>query len=108
SALDSLDVRRASVRWDSGHEKNVPALIQAIEAAGYDAKVIEADSHEPAAHQLAGWQLNLWIGLIGTGVLMVAEWLFGLGVTRWFQWSSFAVATLVQIFAGAPFYRGAW
>jgi P-type Cu+ transporter len=108
SALASLDSRRASVRWDSGHEQNVPALIQAIEAAGYGAKVIEAHSHDHAAHELAGWQLNLWIGLIGTGVLMAGEWLFGLGMTRWFQWSSFAVATLVQVFAGAPFYRGAW
>ena len=108
SALVSLDSRKASVRWDPGHEQNVPALIQAIEAAGYGAKVIDAHSHDHAAQQLAGWQLNLWIGLIGTGILMAGEWLFGLGMMRWFQWSSFAIATLVQIFAGAPFYRGAW
>src|SRR6266481_5862341 len=108
SALVSLDSRRASVRWEPGHEQNVPALIQAIEAAGYGAKAIEAHSHDHAAHQLAGWQLNLWIGLIGTGVLMAGEWLLRLGMTRWFQWLSFAVAILVQIFAGAPFYRGAW
>src|SRR5437764_7152850 len=57
SALVSLDSRSASVRWDSGQEQNVPALIQAIEAAGYGAKVVEADSHDHATHQLAGWQL---------------------------------------------------
>src|SRR5437667_12214994 len=56
SALVSLESRKASVRWDAGHEQNVPALIQAIEAAGYGARVIEADSHDHAAHQLAGWQ----------------------------------------------------
>src|SRR5205085_1762723 len=32
----------------------------------------------------------------------------GVRITPWFKWSSFAIATLVQIFAGAPFYRGAW
>src|SRR4029077_8939379 len=26
----------------------------------------------------------------------------------WFQWVSFAVAGIVQVFAGARFYRGAW
>src|SRR5690349_4082364 len=78
NVLVSLDSRKASVRWDPDHAQNVPALIQAIEAAGYAAKVIEPDSHDHAAHQLAGWQLNLWIGLIGTGILMAGEWLFGL------------------------------
>jgi len=108
SASVSLDTRSASVRWEPGHGQDVSAVIHAIEAAGYGAKVIETSSHDHAAHQLAGWQLNLWIGLIGTAVLMTGEWVFGLGMTRWFQWASFAVATLVQIFAGAPFYRGAW
>ena len=39
---------------------------------------------------------------------MLGEWVFGLGMTRWFQWCSFALASVVQVFAGAPFYRGAW
>src|SRR4029079_8488690 len=26
----------------------------------------------------------------------------------WFRWFSFVVATIVQVFAGAGFYRGAW
>src|SRR4051794_29881144 len=84
SALASLDSRRASVRWKPGREQNVPAVIQAIEAAGYGARVIAAQSEDHAAHQLAGWELNLWIGLIGTVILMAGEWLFGLGQTRWF------------------------
>src|SRR5882672_10204237 len=70
SAVVSLDSRSASVRWDPGHDHHMPEVIQAIEAAGYGAKVIEAHSHDHPAHQVAGWQLNLWIGLIGTGVLM--------------------------------------
>ena len=39
---------------------------------------------------------------------MFGEWVFGLGMTRWFQWCSFALAGVVQVFAGARFYRGAW
>ena len=39
---------------------------------------------------------------------MVGEWVFGLAMTPWFQWLSFALAGAVQIFAGAQFYRGAW
>jgi Cu+-exporting ATPase len=57
---------------------------------------------------VAGWQLNLWIAVLGTIVLMAGEWIFGLGMTPWFQWFSFAVAGAVQVAAGARFYRGAW
>src|SRR2546428_13037984 len=55
NALVSLDSRRASVRWEPGHEQNVPALIQAIEAPGYGAKAIEAHSPDHAPPRLAGW-----------------------------------------------------
>ena len=57
---------------------------------------------------LGGWRLNLWVGVLGTAPLMLGEWVFGLGMTRWFQWCSFALAGAVQILAGARFYRGAW
>ena len=57
---------------------------------------------------LGGWRLNLWVGLLGTVPLMLGEWVLGLGMTRWFQWCSFALAGVVQILAGARFYRGAW
>src|SRR6185369_7643346 len=33
---------------------------------------------------------------------------FGLGGVSWYQWTSFLIAFIVQAFAGAPFYRGAW
>ncbi len=39
---------------------------------------------------------------------MIGEWVFGLAMTPWFQWLSFALAGAVQVFAGAQFYRGAW
>jgi P-type Cu+ transporter len=39
---------------------------------------------------------------------MAGEWVFGLALRPWFQWVSFGLAGIVQVFAGARFYRGAW
>jgi Cu+-exporting ATPase len=39
---------------------------------------------------------------------MFGEWVLGLGMTPWFQWGSLALAGVVQVLAGARFYRGAW
>src|SRR5438552_16360941 len=108
SAVVNLDARKASVRWAQGTQRNVPAVIHAVEEAGYGAKVLDVHAHHHADHKLGGWQITLWIGVLGTAPLMLGEWIFGLGTAAWFQWFSFALASVVQIFAGAPFYRGAW
>ena len=52
--------------------------------------------------------MNLWIGVLGTAPLMIGEWIFHRGLAPWFQWSSFVLAGIVQVFAGGKFYRGAW
>src|SRR6185437_15863931 len=97
--------------------RNPAAVVEAIEKEGYGAKVVEAHDHDAAHHALAGWEINLVIAVLGTVPLMIGEWVFGLGMTgdvlyadnmAWFRWFSFALATIVQIFAGAQFYRGAW
>src|SRR4051812_36496922 len=106
SANVNLEGKHASVKWAG--EQNDAALIHAVEEAGYEAKVVETHQHERVEHKLAGWQLNLWIGILGTAPLMIGEWIFGLGLTNWFRWFSFVVAAVVQVCAGAPFYRGAW
>jgi len=108
SATVALDARRASVRWDAGPEQKTAELIRAVEDAGYGAKVVQAHAHQHPENKLAGWQLTLWIALVGTGLLMIGEWVFRLGLVPWFRWFSFLVATVVQVYAGAPFYRGAW
>jgi Cu+-exporting ATPase len=110
SAAVNLEGKSASVRWAQTAGQNDKALVHAVEEAGYEAKVVEtcACHHDHGEHKLAGWQLNLWIGVLGTVPLMIGEWVFGLGLTPWFQWLSFLVAAVVQVFAGAPFYRGAW
>jgi Cu+-exporting ATPase len=112
SAMVTLDSGRASVRWIAGSPGNVPAVLDAVKAAGYEARPLEARTHDhhhdhPGAKR-SGWHLNLWIGVIGTVPLMIGEWIFGLGMARWFQWLSLALAGVVQFFAGAQFYRGAW
>jgi P-type Cu+ transporter len=108
NAAVNLEGKSASVKWALSADQNEEALVKAVEKAGYEAKVNEASHHEHHDHKLAGWQLNLWIGVLGTVPLMIGEWVFRLGLTPWFQWLSFVVAAVVQIFAGAPFYRGAW
>jgi Cu+-exporting ATPase len=106
----SLETRHARVLWSSGASRKVESVIKAVEEAGFKARVLQPDAGEDdhCKHSLAGWQLNLWVGLIGTFPLMVGEWIFGWGLAPWFQWSSFVIAGIVQIIAGAPFYRGAW
>jgi len=108
SATVSLDSRSASVRWAADGSHDAVAVIEAIEKEGYRAKVVEAREHRPDEHALAGWHINLVIAVLGTVPLVIGEWVFGLGMMRWFNWFSFALAGIVQVFAGAQFYRGAW
>ena len=106
SASVNLQGAAASVRWNSPAEKNVPAVIAAIVQAGYEAKEISADA--AGQSKQSRWQWTLIVGLAVTGALMVGEWIFGLAMTPWFQWLAFALSSVVQIFCGAQFYRGAW
>lgn len=104
----SLDNRQATVQWEPSATANVSATIQAVKDAGYSARVLESHAHEHSESKVAGWHWNLWVAVIGTLPLMIGEWVFGLGMTPWFRWLSFALAGMVQFFAGAQFYRGAW
>ncbi|MFZ0826798.1 MAG: cation-translocating P-type ATPase [Verrucomicrobiia bacterium] len=108
SATVSLESGRASVRWNSGAPQNVPVVIAAVKKAGYKAKEIQDDDSTGGETKFPSWQINLWLGVTITAVLMAGEWGLGLASTPWFQWLAFALAGVVQIFAGAPFYRGAW
>ncbi len=108
TATVRLEASQASVRWAVGAEPNAPAVIHAVEEAGYRASVADTSAHESGEHKLAGWQFTLWVGLLGTVPLMLGEWVLGLGMTPWFQWCSLALAGVVQVLAGARFYRGAW
>ena len=107
SASVALEAGRATVRWGSDSPANVPAVLSAIAAAGYEAKPADA-VHDHGEHRQSGWRWNLVLGVAVTATLMAGEWIFDLGGSPGFQWLSFILAGLVQIFAGASFYRGAW
>jgi P-type Cu+ transporter len=108
SATVALEAGRATVHWQNPAAQNIPAVLAAVQKAGYGAKAVPADAAAggEAGHQ--SWQINLWLGVAVTAALMAGEWGLGLALTPWFQWLSFALAGVVQIFAGAQFYRGAW
>ena len=108
NASVSLTANHASVRWQQGVEENVPAVVSAIKSAGYEARPIENAAHGQHEAEHNEWHLNFWLGGIVTVALMLGEWVFHLGMDRWFQWLAFVLASVVQVFCGAQFYRGAW
>ena len=108
SATVLLEAGRASVRWNAGAEQNVPAVIEAVKKAGYTAKDIQPGPSAGGEPRHTSWQINLWLGVTVTAALMIGEWVFHLAMTPWFQWLAFVLAGVVQVFAGAKFYRGAW
>jgi Cu+-exporting ATPase len=110
SALVDLGEASASVRWLPGAQRDLAAIVGAVEKAGYGARPVTVVAHEHSAGRsgLPGWQLNLWLGVGCTLLLMIGEWILGWGMVPWFRWLSFALAGLVQVVAGARFYRGAW
>ena len=108
TAVVQLEASQATVSWAAGAPQDVAAVIRAVEAAGFEASVAAVSAPEQGDHETGAWQLNLWIGIAATVPLMLGEWVFGLSMTRWFQWCSLALASVVQVIAGAQFYRGAW
>src|ERR1051326_4435738 len=115
SATVQLEEGRASVRWATDAKAAPERIVEAVAGAGYEAQIIAPMSETHAEdgdhcgeHGKAGWQLNLWIGVLCTLPLMLGEWVFGWAMERWFHWLAFGLATLVQFLAGAQFYRGAW
>src|SRR5690349_19957265 len=73
-----LEEGRASVRWAAQTQANIPAVLQSVAKEGFQAEVLEpaeeGHCHEEGEHRKAGWQLNLWIGVLGTAPLMLGEW----------------------------------
>ena len=102
SAAVSLAGKNAVVQWNDS--PNASAVLLAVKKAGYVAE--EAGGSHMHAHK--DWQFGLWLGISVTVLLMAGEWIFRLQMAHWFQWISFVLAGAVQIYAGAPFYRGAW
>jgi Cu+-exporting ATPase len=108
SADVSLQDGRAHVRWRTEATPNLPALFEAVRVAGYTAKPAPLETKVRPPVPMAGWRLNIVLGLIGTVPLMIGEWVFHWGMKTWFHWLAFALVLPVQILCGARFYKGAW
>ena len=108
SAQVNLEAQAATVRWSPGAPADIEALVKAVTEAGFEGQAASARDTETDAGLLAGWGLNLALGVPVTIFLMAGEWLLKAGMEPWFQWAAFALASVVQVFAGARFYRGAW
>ena len=118
----NLATESATVRYD-GARVDVAGLVAAVEAAGYVARVdrigsdaaaaTESATEEPsyADRHLADLRRRLTFAavftvplLLGLAKMTIAPWLPSVFANPWFQ---LAFAAPVQVYAGAPFYRGA-
>lgn len=120
SAEVNLANERATVRLDASAE--LGALVHAVERAGYGALVIpEGDAARAAAVEderalRLRYVASLRRRLIVAGVLagaavvlsMAAHVIPELEHADWRAYALFLLATPVQLWAGAPFYRAAW
>ncbi len=114
AASVTLETGRGTVTWKTAAPPDTAAALAALKNAGYPARVLETlgasgatGGDEPTAHA-SGWQFTVTVGLLGTLPLMLGEWVFHLMDVPWFRWMAFALAGVVQVLAGARFYRGAW
>ena len=115
----NLATESATVRFDP-QRTDLPALAAAVEAAGYVPRVDRISTHEEtpatpettyAGRHLADLRRRLVVAglftvpiLLGLARMTVAPFLPAIFTNPWFQ---LILATPVQFYAGAPFYRGA-
>ncbi len=96
----------ATVTLSSGGTSSAQTLINAVVQAGYDAK--PAMAKPVSRFAIGSWEFNVSVGLFALLPMVVAEWVFGLGMNHTYHWLAFVLAVLVQSTAGWQFYRGAW
>ena len=121
SAEVNLANERATVRFDMA-QSELPALVKAVERAGYGALVIpEGDAARAAAVEderalRVRYVESLRRRLIVAGVLAALAVVLSMGAhfipelehADWRVYVLFLLATPVQLWAAAPFYRAAW
>jgi Cu+-exporting ATPase len=109
SATVDLARGRAAVRLATPGLELTPALISAAKAAGYDAAPVTVQQAKAGgASPESGWRTALWLGGPVALALLLAEWIFSLGLNRTYHWAAFILALPVQVIVGGKFYRGAW
>ncbi|MBL9137828.1 MAG: cation-translocating P-type ATPase [Verrucomicrobiales bacterium] len=104
-----LGAGRLRVRWKTDSTADPDAVAQAVEAAGFRARLLPNATNAPATTGPGdGWRLNVVLGGAVTLALMVMEWGLGVHHHSWYPWVALALALPVQVICGGRFYRGAW
>jgi len=110
TAVVNLATEKASVTFDPSHV-NVDALIKAVRDTGFDAHVTRDFAAEKAdrlkTYEHEKLQFFISVGLITPMVLEMLLMVFEvhIPIPTWLQ---LVLATPVQFWIGARFYRGAW
>jgi Cu+-exporting ATPase len=110
SAFVDLNAGQATVEWIGPDRGLTVLLVESLRKAGYPARErIDLPDGRPSALPVASpWKASIQIGLPLAGIMGIADWGFGLGMNRVFQWISFVVAVAIVWLLGRQFYRGAW
>jgi Cu+-exporting ATPase len=121
SADVNLATERASVQLDPTRA-DFPALVRAVERAGYGALALSGDQKERAAvedqeraarrAQLESLRRRLIVAAVLGSLTMIVSMadvvIGGIQHEPWRAYLMFALATPVQLWAAAPFYVNAW
>jgi len=80
-------------------------LRSAVQTRGYDIEIHRARREDPVAKEARGWLRRVWFAWpLGLAVLVLSTFWMD---AAWARWTSFALTTPVQLWAGWPFIRGA-
>ena len=96
----------ATISLTAGGASTSQTLIDAVVQAGYGAKLAVAKQSSKFA--IGSWEFNVTVGVVALLPMILAEWVFGLGMNHTYHWVAFGLALVVQATAGWQFYRGAW
>ncbi|MDD2932382.1 MAG: heavy metal translocating P-type ATPase [Methylotenera sp.] len=114
----NLALETAKVKG-SASEVTVDKLVESVVAAGYQAHALNSENaeadyiSETKYHAYSWWPIALSTLLsLPLMMAMIAEWLFGQGWIAWqgqlSGWLQWALATPVQFWLGARFYKAGW
>lgn len=104
-----LSAQIALVRWRNPAIRNDAQVIKSVQAAGYEASLIERQSGRlEKSTKRRDWPARVLFAFVVFLFLMISEWTTEWHRQVWFRWLAFAAALLVQVVCGGRFYIGAW
>ncbi len=99
----------AIVSWKPDSTPLPASLLPPVAKAGFKGTLLDSPPRTPPDSQAPNpWSLSLTLGIPATLILLVGDWLLGLGMDRTFQFFSLAIAAPVVGILGSRFFRGAW